>query len=58
MTNISAPSKKGPTRLKFASKSKPATLRSPTDAPLTSRTRGNKRKTTSHPAAKRRVSYL
>ena len=59
VTNISTPSKKGPTRLKSASKSKPTTLQPPTDAPPTSRTRGNKRKTTPHPAfaAERRVSY-
>ena len=59
VTNISTPSKKGPTTLKSASKSKPTTLQPPTDAPPTSRTRGNKRKMTPHPAfaAERRVSY-
>ena len=56
--NIPAPSNKGPARLKSASKSKPATPRPPTDAPPASRTRGSKRKTTPHPAAKRRVSDL
>ena len=45
VTNIPASSKKGPTRLKSASKSKPATSRPPTDAPPASKTRGNKRKT-------------
>ena len=58
MTNISAPSKKGPVRLKSASKTKPTTLRPPTIAPSASRTQGNKRKTTPHPAAEQRVSYL
>ena len=59
VTNISTPSKKGPTRLKSASKSKPTTLQPPTDAPPTNKTRGSKRKTTPHPAfaAERRVSY-
>ena len=56
--NIPMPSKKGPARLKSASKSKPAISRPPTDAPPTSKTRGSKRKTTPHPAAKRRVSDL
>ena len=50
VTNISAPSKKGPAKLKFGSKSKPAIPRPPTDAPPTNRTQGNKRKTTPHPA--------
>ena len=36
--NIPVPSKKGPTRLKSASKSKPTTSRPPTDAPSASRT--------------------
>ena len=38
VTNISAPSKKGPAKLKSASKSKPTTPWPPTDAPLASRT--------------------
>ena len=58
VTNISAPSKKGPAKLKSASKSKAATPRPPTDAPLASKTRGSKRKTTPHPTTKRRVSYI
>ena len=60
VTNISVPSKKGPAKLKSASKSKPATPWLPIDAPPASRTRGSKRKTTPHPAfaAERRVSYL
>ena len=58
VTNIPAPSKKGPIRLKSASKSKPATPRPSIDAPLASRTRGSKRKTTPHPVAERRVSDL
>ena len=33
VTNISAPSKKGPAKLKSASKSKPTTPQPPTDAP-------------------------
>ena len=49
MTNISAPNKKGPAKLKSASKSKPATPWPPTDAPLASRTQGSKKKTTPHP---------
>ena len=57
---ISVLIKKGPAKLKFASKSKPATPWPSTDAPLSSRTRGSKRKTTPHPAfaTKRRVRYL
>ena len=60
VTNISVPSKKGPTKLKSARKSKPTTPQPSTDAPPSSRTRGSKRKTTPHPAftTKRRVSYL
>ena len=58
VTNIPTPSKKGPARLKSANKSKPATLRPPTDAPSTGRTRGSKRKTTPHPVAEQKVSYL
>jgi len=38
VTNISAPSKKGPAKPKSASKSKPITPQPPTDAPLASRT--------------------
>ena len=56
--NIPAPSKKGPVRLKSASKSKLATLRPPTEAPPASRTRGSKRKITLHPVAEWRVSDL
>ena len=57
VTNISVPSKKAPAKLKSASKSKLATPLPPTGAPLTSKTRGSKRKTTPHPmlAAERRV---
>ena len=60
VTNISAPSKKGPTKLKSTSKSKLATPQPSTNAPLSNRTRGGKRKTTPHLTftAKRRVSYL
>ena len=48
VTNISASGKKGPAKLKSASKSKLATPRPSTDAPPSSKTRGNKRKTTPH----------
>ena len=60
VTNIFAPSKKIPAKLKSTSKSKPATPLPPTGAPLASRTRGSKRKTTPHLAfvVERRVSYL
>ena len=60
VTNISVLSKKGPAKLNFASKSKPATPRPSTDAPPSSRTQGSKRKTTPHLAfaVERRVSYL
>ena len=60
VTNISAPSKKAPAKLKSASKSMPATPLPPTGASLVSKTRGHKRKTTHHPvpAAEQRVSYL
>ena len=58
VTNIPASSKKGLARLKYASKSKPATSRPPTDAPPASRTRGSKRKTTPYLATERKVSYL
>ena len=58
MTNISAPSNKALTKLKSASKSKPATPLPPRDASFASRTQGSKMKTTPHlvPAAERRVS--
>ena len=58
--NISVLIKKGPTKLKSASKSKPATPWPSIDAPPSSKTRGSKRKTTPHPAfaTERRVSYL
>ena len=56
--NIPVSSKKGPTRLKSAIKSKPTTSRPPTDAPSASRTWGSKRKTTPHPTAERRVNDL
>nr|POE88461.1 hypothetical protein CFP56_49678 [Quercus suber] len=42
------PVKKALAKLNSASKSKPATPRPPTDVPLSSRTRGSKRKTTLH----------
>ena len=60
VTNISVPSKKAPAKPKSAGKTKPATPLPPTGAPLASRTRGSKRKTTPHPvsAAERGVSYL
>ena len=60
VTNISAPSKKAPGKLKSASKSMPATPLPPTGASLVSKTRDHKRKTTPHPvpAAEQRVSYL
>ena len=60
VTNVFAPSKKAPAKLKFACKSKPATPLPPTGALLGSRTRGSKRKTTPHLvlAVKQRVSYL
>nr|POE80513.1 hypothetical protein CFP56_04871 [Quercus suber] len=48
--NVPAPAKKGPTKLKSASKPKSATPRPPTDATLASRIRGSKRKTTPYPA--------
>ena len=58
--NISAPIKKALAKPKFAGKTKPATPLPPTIAPLASRTRGSKRKTTPHPvfATERRVSYF
>ena len=60
VTNISALGKKGPAKLKSASKSKLATPWPSIDAPPSNKTQGSKRKTTPHPAfaAKRRVSYL
>ena len=60
VTNIYAPSKKGPSKPKPASKPKFATPLPSTDAPSSSRTRGGKRKTTPHLAfaTKRRVCYL
>ena len=58
--NISTSSKKGPAKLKFASKSKFATPWPSTDAPPSSRTRGSKRKTSPHTAfaTEQRVCYL
>ena len=58
--NISVPSKKVPAKLKSTGKAKPATPLPPIGASLASRTRGSKRKTTSHPvsAAEWRLSYL
>ena len=60
VTNIFALGKKGLAKLKFVSKSKLVTPWPPTDAPPSSRTRGNKRKTSLHPAfaTKQRVCYL
>ena len=60
VTNMSAPSKKGPAKLKSVGKSKPTIPRPPTDALLVSKTWGSKRKITLHPvsAVDRRVSYL
>ena len=58
--NVPAPVKKGPTKLKFASKPKFATPRPPIDATSTSSTRGSKRKTTPYPALaiERRVRHF
>jgi len=58
--NILVLSKKAPAKPKFASKPKPAAPRPSTSAPPSSRTRGSKRKTASHPAsaAKGKVSYF
>ena len=58
--NLSVPSMKAPAKPKSASKTKPATPLPPAGAPLASRTRGSKRKTTPHPvsATERRVSYF
>ena len=60
VTNISAPSKKAPAKLKSASKLKPATPRPSTNAPPSSRTQGSKGKIASHPtsATEQRVSYF
>ena len=60
VTNISVPIKKGPAKLKSASKSKPATPWPSTDAPPSSRTRGSNRKTTPYPAfaTEQRISQL
>ena len=58
--NLSIPSKKAPAKAKSTGKTKPATPLPPAGAPLASRTRGSKRKTTSHPASatERRVSHF
>ena len=58
--NLSVPSKKAPAKTKSAGKTKPATPLPPAGAPLASRTRGSKRKTTPHPvsATEQRVSYF
>ena len=58
--NLSVPSKKAPAKPKSAGKTKSATPLPPAGAPLASRTRGSKRKTTPHPASatERRVSYF
>ena len=48
VTNISALGKKGPAKLKSASKSKVAIPWPSTDAPPSNKTRGSKRKTTPH----------
>ena len=60
VANISTPGKKGPAKLKSASKSKLATPRPPTDTPSSSRTQGSKRKTSLHPtfATEQRVCYI
>ena len=60
VVNIPAPVKKGPIKLKSASKPKPATPRPLVKATPASRTRGSKRKTTPHPAlaTKWRVRYF
>ncbi|XP_030957107.1 uncharacterized protein KIAA0754-like [Quercus lobata] len=57
--NISVLSKKAPAKPKSAGKTKPATPLPPAGAPLTSRTRGSKRKTTLHlvSAAERRSKH-
>ena len=48
VTNISALGKKGPAKLKSASKSKLATPWPSIDAPPSNKTQGSKRKTTPH----------
>ena len=49
--NIPVPSKKASAKPKSAGKTKPATPLPPIGAPLASRTRGSKRKTTLHPVS-------
>ena len=58
--NVPASVKKGPTKLKSTSKPKSATPWPPIDATPSSRTQGNKRKTTPHPtfAAEQRVRHF
>ena len=58
--NAFAPVKKGPTKLKFASKPKSTTPRPPIDVTPTSRTRGSERKTTPYHALaiERRVHHF
>ena len=58
--NLFILSKKAPAKPKSAGKAKLATPLPPAGAPLASRTRGSKRKTTPHPvsATERRVSYF
>ena len=64
--NIPTPDKKGPTKLKsaskpkFANKPKPATPWPPIEATPASRTRGSKRNATPHPAlaTERKVRYF
>ena len=58
--NISVPSKKAPAKPKSVGKTKPATPLPPAGAPLASRTRGSKKKTTPHlvSSAERSVSYF
>jgi len=58
--NLSVPSKKAPVKPKSASKTKPTITLPPAGAPLASKTRGSKRKTTPHPvsATERKVSYF
>ena len=58
--NIFVPSKKALAKPKSVGKTKPATPLPLASAPLASRTRGSKRKTSPHPvsAAERRVSYF
>ena len=62
--NVLAPVKKGPIKLKsaskpkFASKPKPAAPRPPIETTPASRTRGSKRKTTPHPALATEQEYV